>query len=213
MPKVRTEQWLSNPYERELSYAERRNKSVEKLRIGKMRLAIYKNYAVPIEETLPNNFSVKFFYTFSDSIRNTSAPLGTYGSYNVTFRWLYAYLSSRRGTGQGLLDEYFAFEVYNRFPDEIQRLRELFKVIQTRRNLKGRFVSKQVQSNAKDFLSYFESIVKRDCIEFVREGGLGYVSDATLMRRERAGIFNEESYFATGQLINDIEITIIGGNG
>lgn len=214
MPRVRTKQWREDFTAREITYAERRNKSIEKVRIGKMRLAVYKDYNVKKYtnvETEFNDYALNFYYTFSDNIRNPNAPLGTYGSEGVTFRWLYAFLSAKRGRGTGFLDMYFSFYIYQRLGSEIKKLKELFEIIKSRRDLSGRFVSKQRQRDAKDYLSYFETVVKNDCIDFVKEGNLGYVSYDTLQRRERAGILSEETYFATGQLINDIEITVVGG--
>lgn len=213
MPRVRTKQWREDFTAREITYAERRNKSIEKVRIGKMRLAVYKDYNVTKYtnvETEFNDYALNFYYTFSDNIRNPNAPLGTYGGEGVTFRWLYAFLSAKRGRGTGFLDMYFSFYIYQRLGSEIKKLKELFKIIKSRRDLSGRFVSKQRQKDARDYLSYFETVVKNDCIDFVKEGNLGYVSYDTFQRRERAGILNEETYFATGQLINDIEITVIG---
>lgn len=214
MPKIRTKQWREDFTAREITYAERKNKSIEKVRIGKMRLAVYKDYNVKkytTVETEFNDYALDFYYTFSDNIRNPNAPLGTYGGEGVTFRWLYAFLSAKRGRGTGFLDMYFSFYIYQRLGSEIKKLKEIFKIIKARRDLSGKFVSRQTQKNARDYLSYFENIVKNDCIDFVMEGNLGYVSYSTLQRRERAGISNEETYFATGQLINDIEITVIGG--
>ena len=182
---------------RELLWNERVNGTREKMHIGEnTRLVVYSSYA-----SEANNL-IRFYYSFSDNLRGTVVP---YGSPKVTFRWLYALLSKKFSVGHNsFLDAYFSREIYIRMVSEI---RELVLSQTQRRDERGRFITFAQQKLALD---KFQVLCRRDCIEWLRSGGVHYrLAASTIKKREALGIVSKAAFFATGQLINDIQITVV----
>jgi len=189
---------------RELSYFMRENKTEEKRQggysEGRMRLALYEAY-----EASPKD-SIKFLYSFSDTLRNPFYMGKQYGGEAVTFRWLYALLSDKSAYGESFLDRYFSVDIYYRLESEVAKVYRTLN----RRDSRGRYISGYAQ---KTELGNFGAVVRRDCSDYLHEGNMGTVSEATLRKRESAGISGSSLFIATGQLINDMTVTVALNTG
>ena len=185
---------------------------------GKTRLAIYDEYL-----TLGKGKNrLKFYYAFSDNIRNPYAGARKYGGDGVTFRWLYSLLSLK-SYGNSFLNKYFGARgaVYTRLAPEIAELKQaIFSYDTDGRHinpLRGRTKSGKFyhisQASIDRKLVIFSHRVRKDCIMWLRAGGAGTIRGSTMERRLDAGIHGEARYYATGQLINDMQLTVVAGEG
>lgn len=186
--------------DRLIPFAERIRGTVETKRIGRARLAITEQYSesgrgsyakyLRREEGVRPYRLLDFHWSFSSGVREPY--LGTngtaYGSRGVTFRWLYALLASRYGD---FIGKFFALDVYVECGEELKAF-----VLSCRRGYYD------------DALIRLQYELKRALKSYLKYGGAGSVSLATLKRRLISGISSASMFYATGQLVDDIYITV-----
>ena len=212
---------VSSKYGDSLIKRNERIKDTEEVAVlgSRNRLALYKNY-----RTIGNR-KLRFYYAFSDRMRNPyygTNGIRKYGSIGVTFRWLYALLSSRT-PGGSFLNRYFGPRgaVYRRLGPEISELKTAIFSYDSNglhvNPLRGRTKSGKYFHISQDMidrkLTAFGRRAREDCVTWLRNEGMGTVSLATSERRLRAGIDWQAKYFATGQLIEDMQLTVVAGQG
>lgn len=183
------------------------------------------------------DFDWQITYSFPNTLRNNSTGYVKYGGKNVTFRRLYLILCEHFNEGRFFIDDYFnSVYPYTIKPEIDEALDDVkFRLLDFADEYlepyyneeKGRFKKggraqlASYEAIARKFESEVSSVlaqrIKEDIISSLESGAIPLafsLSESAQQKRIKAGLSPIPEFFATSQLINNLQLFLtLRGNG
>lgn len=165
--------------------------------------------------------SYQISYYFPSSVRPNAAGLGKYGRDGMTYRILYEALCNAFNGGRRFIEDYFSsvfeYRMKSKYDAAIRDLKQrIADEAQTRRTAHKAYLrnyTEWAQPLTKDTFNMLARETKKDIVASLASGKIplakSQLSLRTLAARKRLGIASDAIFYATGNLIGSIVVSVI----